>query len=40
MGRAGLDVARRDHDMARNNRSILALMADLTRAQGFAVSAT
>lgn len=40
MGRAGLEVARRDHDMARNNGSILALMTDLTRAHGFAMSIT
>lgn len=40
MGRAGLDVARRDHDMARNGRSILALMGELTKAQGFAMSVT
>jgi hypothetical protein len=40
MGRAGLEVARRDHDMARNNGSILALMSDLTRAHGLAMSTT
>jgi glycosyltransferase involved in cell wall biosynthesis len=40
MGRAGLEVARRDHDMRRNNRSILALMSELARAQSFALSAT
>ena len=40
MGRAGLELARRDHDMARNNRSILALMSDLTKAHGFALSAS
>jgi len=40
MGRAGLEVARRDHDMARNNRSILALMGDLTDARQFARNAS
>jgi len=40
MGSAGREVARRDHDMVRNNRSILALMGELTRAHGFAMSAT
>jgi glycosyltransferase involved in cell wall biosynthesis len=40
MGRAGLEVARRDHDMARNNGSILALMSDLTTAHGLAMSTT
>jgi len=40
MGRAGLDLARRDHDMARNNQSILALMGELTRADDFATSVT
>jgi glycosyltransferase involved in cell wall biosynthesis len=40
MGAAGLEVARRDHDMARNNRSILALMTDLTQARQFAMSVT
>jgi len=40
MGKAGLDLARRDHDMSRNNRSILALMGDLTRAGDFAMSVT
>ena len=40
MGRAGLAAARRFHDMARNNQSILALMADLTQARQLAVSAT
>lgn len=40
MGRAGLEVARRDHDMSRNNRSILALMGDLTETRQLAVSTT
>jgi hypothetical protein len=37
MGAAGLEKARRDHDMARNNRSILTLMSDLAEARSFAV---
>jgi glycosyltransferase involved in cell wall biosynthesis len=37
MGAAGLERARRDHDMQRNNRSILALMTDLAEARNFAV---
>jgi glycosyltransferase involved in cell wall biosynthesis len=40
MGRAGLEVARRDHDMARNNRSILALMGEVSRARDLAMSVT
>ena len=31
MGRAGLQVARRDHDMCRNNRSVLDLMAAVAK---------
>lgn len=40
MGRAGIEVARRDHDMRRNNRSILALMGDLSEAHGYAMGVT
>lgn len=40
MGRAGLQIARRDHDMARNNRSILAFMHELVEVRSFAMSLT
>jgi glycosyltransferase involved in cell wall biosynthesis len=33
MGRAGLEAARRDHDMVRNNRSILTLMSSVADAR-------
>jgi glycosyltransferase involved in cell wall biosynthesis len=36
MGRAGLALALRDHDMTRNNRSILAYMTELSQARSLA----